>query len=329
MDQQSLLSMVVLWKNRKFDYATFMRELREKFMESQQTGDYVPAVIQYYTFMADFITAASGPMWHFVPDYPGLSRTQSHEKFNQVVCETLGAKPGDKILEIGCGFGNIGRRVAEISGASVTGLTMGDNEVEEGNRRAKEEGLADRCEIVQGNYHSMPFKDKSFDKIFGIYTVKYSVDVNQVFKEMKRLLKPGGLWLSYEILVTDKYDPTNAYQRKLVETISTSTCMPPLWHGDDFRKAGDKVGMKLILDKDLCTGPKDQWYRCFTKTGVAAAVECGCTRGIMKFAESSGLFSKGFSDFYETCIVHPMTDFVHGGRMKIISGSVLMGWTKP
>merc|ERR1712039_256903 len=114
----------------------------------------------------------------------------------------------------------MGRQVAKISGCSVTGLTMADAEIVGANARIKAEGLEDRCTMVQGNYHNLPFEANSFDKVFGIYTLKYSAEVSKAIAEAARVLKPGGKFISYEILVSDTYDPTNKEDRQMVENIS-------------------------------------------------------------------------------------------------------------
>merc|ERR1712113_854155 len=107
---------------------------------------------------------------------------------------------------------------------------MADAEIVGGNARIEAAGLQRQCKMVQGNYHALPFDPDSFDKVFGVYTLKYSADLDRAIAEAARVLKPGGKFVSYEILVSDEYNPTDALQRSYVENISNSTCMPPLWH---------------------------------------------------------------------------------------------------
>merc|ERR550525_1253237 len=210
VDDQSLMSFFpILPRYRHVDFEAFMKYHNEAFLTGEKTGNYVPGVCNYYELMSDLITLTSGPFWHFVPMTKGLTRKECHNKFHHTIVEYLAAVADDKILEFGCGFGEIGRQVSKITGASVTGLTMSDMEIVGGIERIQQAGLQNRCTIVQGDYHHMPFDSCSFDKVFGIYTLKYSSDLTTAIAEAARVLKPGGRLLTYEIVVNDKYEPGN------------------------------------------------------------------------------------------------------------------------
>jgi len=331
VDDQSIASfLVVMWHYRKTDFVSFLRSHREALLEGQRTGDYVPGVCNYYRIMADLITISSGPFWHFVPMTKGLSRKHCHDQFHHTMSEFLDARGDDEILEFGCGFGEIGRQVAKISGAKVTGLTMADEEIAGGNERIVKAGLAGQCGMVQGNYHKMPFGDASFDKVFGVYTLKYSADLTTAFSEAARVLKPGGRLVSYEILTADKYDASNPEHERLVTNISHSTCMPPLWPSSAFRKAAEQAGLQAAKEVDLCEPENEEpWYSCFEKTRVYYVLKSSIVKKLVAVGEVLRILPVGFGDFYETCLIHPATDFVEAGRSGIITGSVMMVWEKP
>jgi len=219
--------------------------------------------------------------------------------------------------------------VALISGASVTGLTMADEEIAGGNERIKKAGLEGRCAMVQGNYHKMPFESETFDKVFGVYTLKYSADLTTALAEMARVLKPGGRFVSYEILVSDAFDADNKQHRYFVDNISHSTCMPPLWPAQAVRDAAEKAGLVAKEEIDLCSAPKEgAWYSCFERTGVHALLSSSAVVRLVRLAEAMHVLPKSFTDFFEACIVHPTTDFVNAGRLGIVTGSVMMVWEK-
>jgi len=328
MNPASLL--VVLVRYRRTNFTSFMKSHREALKTGLETGNYVSGVCNYYSLMSDLITCACGPYWHFTPLAEGCTRMECHDIFHHTTARYLGAQKGNDILEIGCGYGEIGRQVAKISGASVVGLTMANEEIDGANERIKRAGLEGQCRMVQADYHHLPFESASFDKVFGIYTLKYSSNVSQAIAEAARVLKSGGSFVSYEILVSDKYDPSDKEDRTLVENISYSTCMPALWSAQAFREAAAAAGLVLKVEEDLCSKPKErQWYCVFEDTCVFHLLMSSWVGRLVRLGEFLHILPKSFSDFYETCLVHPTTDFVLAGRKGIITGAVMMVWEKP
>jgi len=307
-----------------------MQTHRAALLEGQKTNNYVPGVCNYYRVMADLITITSGPFWHFVPMTKGLSRKDCHDKFHHTMVQYLDARKGNEIVELGCGFGEIGRQVARISGANVTGLTMADEEIAGGNARIAKAGLESQCKMVQGNYHNMPFGNNTFDRVFGVYTLKYSAELTKAVSEAARVLKPGGKFVSYEILVTDSFDATNAKHKVLTDTISHSTCMPDLWPASAFREAAQKAGLRPTAEVDLCAPEnEDPWYSCFERTGVYSLLTSRIVARLVRLGETLRILPPAFSEFYEACLIHPAVDFVDSGRLGIVTGSVMMVWEKP
>jgi len=314
---------------RSVDFVGFMKSHREAILEGQRTGNFVPGVCNYYRLMSDVITMSVGPYWHFTPLEEGKTRMECHDKFHHTMAEYLEAKKGEEILEIGCGYGEIGRQVAAISGVNVTGLTMADEEITGANERIVAAGLESQCNMVQGNYHDLPFGEKTYDKVFGVYTLKYSADLKRALAEATRVLKPGGTFVSYEILVSDKYNSSDPEHKSKVDAISHATCMPPLWHARDMRDAAAAAGLVPKREVDLCSVPKERgWYKCFTDTGIYYVLRSRLTYGLVRVSEVLRITPRGFTDFYDHCLVHPTTDFVECGQAGIITGAVMMVWTK-
>jgi len=319
----------IFFRYRRENFVDFMRSHRQAYKKGQETGDFCSGVCNYYRLMSDLITYCVGPYWHFTPMTEGYTRLECHDLFHHTMSKYLDAKQGDSILELGCGYGEIGRQVAKISGANVTGLTMADEEIVGANERIKGAGLEKQCRMVQGNYHNLPFEPGTFDKVFGVYTLKYSADVSLAISEAARVLKKGGKFVSYEILVSDKYDPSSKEDRQMVENISSSTCMPPLWSAGAFRDAAKKAGLTMQIEQDLCKLPKEgPWYKCFTETYVHYLLMSPTLFRIVRFAEAIRILPRSFSDFYDHCLVHPATDFVLAGQKGIITGAVMMVWEK-
>ncbi|HEX2910026.1 MAG TPA: class I SAM-dependent methyltransferase [Chloroflexia bacterium] len=114
----------------------------------------------------------------------------------------LGEVAGKEILELGCGGGQWVVRLAR-QGAKVTGQDISDAQIEYAQKFAEEVGVQPPGEahFVQGNAEDLSqWADESLDIVFSNFGAIGFVDIEQCFKEVGRVLKPGGLfaysWLS-------------------------------------------------------------------------------------------------------------------------------------
>ncbi|KAI6784822.1 uncharacterized protein J7T54_007915 [Emericellopsis cladophorae] len=83
-----------------------------------------------------------------------------------VVCEKLGLQKGDKMLDIGCGWGALVRYASENYGASATGVTLGRNQTAWGNSALKKAGIPeDQSKIVCMDYRDIEVPEGGFNKI--------------------------------------------------------------------------------------------------------------------------------------------------------------------
>jgi SAM-dependent methyltransferase len=112
--------------------------------------------------------------------------------------EQLGLKTGDKLLDLGCGFGRHAFEAAR-RGASVVALDAGRDEVEgvAGMFAAMLEAgeLAEgstHTNVVQGDALHLPFPDGSFDRVICSEVLEHILDDVAAMRELARVLRPGG-----------------------------------------------------------------------------------------------------------------------------------------
>ncbi len=104
-----------------------------------------------------------------------------------------GIKPGDYILDAGCGVGIPAIHFAQhFPGTRIEGMTVSDVEAREAQMRIQQAGLVGRVQVRVGDFHHLPFPDGVFDVAFFNDSVKYSRNLPQVFAEVYRVLRPGG-----------------------------------------------------------------------------------------------------------------------------------------
>ena len=129
---------------------------------------------------------------------------QSHLEFNS----------NDSILDIGCGGGaNLAVFLKKAPNGQITGIDYSDVSVEESteyNKVAVDEG---RCKVLKGDVSNLPFDDNSFDIITGFETVYFWPQIEDAFKQVLRVLKPGCTFL----VCNETDDKTNDTYARIIK----------------------------------------------------------------------------------------------------------------
>lgn len=102
----------------------------------------------------------------------------------------LGLKSGTKVLDVACGTGNLALPAARL-GATVTGVDIAPNLVEQARANAAKEGLS--AKFDEGDAEALPYDDASFDAVITMYGAMFAPRPDLVASELKRVVKSGGL----------------------------------------------------------------------------------------------------------------------------------------
>lgn len=111
----------------------------------------------------------------------------------------LRLRPGERLLDIGCGWGALVIRAAQEFGAQVLGVTLSRAQLEEARRRIAQANVQDRAQVELWDYRELPAI--TFDKIVSIGMFEHvgRARMPQYFKTAFRLLRQGGLFLNHGI----------------------------------------------------------------------------------------------------------------------------------
>jgi cyclopropane-fatty-acyl-phospholipid synthase len=129
--------------------------------------------------------------------------TAQEQKLDHI-CRKLRLKPGEKLLDIGCGWGSLVRWAAKRYGADATGITLSENQCTLANERIRAEGLSDRCRVLLRDYRDEP-GEGVYDKIasVGMFEHVGLKNLLDYFSIIRRLLKDGGIVLNHGITSVD------------------------------------------------------------------------------------------------------------------------------
>jgi cyclopropane-fatty-acyl-phospholipid synthase len=127
-----------------------------------------------------------------------LDRAQ--EKKLDLICRKLMLQPGERLLDIGCGWGGLILHAAERYGVHALGITLSDNQHAHVEAEIRRRGLAGRVEVRLMDYRDVP-EDHPFDKIasVGMFEHVGRRNLPAYFAKIHALLRPGGLVMNHGI----------------------------------------------------------------------------------------------------------------------------------
>jgi cyclopropane-fatty-acyl-phospholipid synthase len=124
---------------------------------------------------------------------------EAQEAKLELVCKKLGLREGERVLDVGCGWGSFVLHAATRHGVNAVGITLSEHQAELARQRARDAGVADRVEFRVADYREV--SDGPFDAIASIGMVEH-VGVEQIDVYARRLhglLRPGGRLLNHGI----------------------------------------------------------------------------------------------------------------------------------
>jgi cyclopropane-fatty-acyl-phospholipid synthase len=184
-------------------------ELRPRGKRHSRERD-ARAVRHHYDLPPEFFELFLGPSMTYscaIFSRGATTLEEAQETKLELVATKLDLQPGQRVLDIGCGWGSFAMHAAARHGAHVVGITLSPPQAELGRRRAAELGLADRVDIRVADYRELA--DEPFDAVASIGMVEH-VGSNQIdvyAHQVARLVKPGGRILNHGIARLRHTDP--------------------------------------------------------------------------------------------------------------------------
>jgi sterol 24-C-methyltransferase len=241
-----------------YDYDwTDEKELKQRF-----GPDYVHEIqkklVDYYSVLNHLCSIGQVEKM-YIPPAMDLSASiiANQALFEEMLCADLGMRPGDKILDLGCGRGRVASHMAQISGAHLVGMNIDPDQLECAKQYALGHGLTDHCQFLRGDVNDIPypFPNASFDHIYEIQCIfTISKDLGKTFKEIHRLLKPRGKFGCLEWTSLDKYDPANPHHQRLLRQIKPLIGAIGTHSIDQCIDLLQQAGFKILKNENASVG---------------------------------------------------------------------------
>jgi len=168
-----------------------------------------------------------------------------HNKYRRLA-EAINLQPGQKVLEIGCGWGGFAEYVAKNYDAKVVGLTISAQQRDFAQKRMQAAGLSDKVEIRFQDYRD---ERGQYDRIASIEMIEAVGEQfwPQYFTQLRDRLAPGGLAGIQAITIQDKF--FNAYRRE-VDFIQRYVFPGGMLPSPQVLKSlGEKFGVPVIRER--------------------------------------------------------------------------------
>ncbi len=235
--------------------------------------------------------------FHFAPLYRDKSFLESIRLHQTYLADRLDVQPGMRVLDIGCGIGGPLVAIAQHTGAAIVGLNNNEAQVEKARARAAAANLAQPAGFITCDHMRIDAPDGSFDRAYAIESMPHAVSKEAAFAEVYRILKPGGLFASYDWCMTSKFAPADADHASIKSEIMLGDALPDISLPWEIDRALEKAGFEVLVNDDLAETIRTgvPWYKAL---------------GAQKFTPV---------DFLKTPVGRRADALARGGRMGIFT----------
>ena len=196
---KSLLSLPKMGQSRPGNTAAKVRgALHSKERDRQATNYHYDRSNEFYALWLDARMIYSCA--YFATPDDELEKAQE-QKLNYL-CRKLRLQPGERLLDIGCGWGGLLIYAAQHYGVEADGITLSPQQAKLARERIKEAGLENRCHVEICDYREVS-KPRGYDKLVSVSMAEHIGKplLPTYFKQAWNLLRPGGVFLNHGINV--------------------------------------------------------------------------------------------------------------------------------
>jgi cyclopropane fatty-acyl-phospholipid synthase-like methyltransferase len=192
LHRNQLFRFCFTWGDVKFYFREFLKQNVTHSLESDH-GD----IAHVYNRGNDFYNWFLGPSMTYTSGMfrdPGESLEAAQDRKLETVCQYVQMKPGDRHLDIGCGWGPLITHAAKHHGSFSTGITLAKEQAEWARKRAADNGVGDRVQVIVDDYRNLPAA--KYDKITCLEMAEH-VGIKNFQKfllQVRSMLKDDGIF---------------------------------------------------------------------------------------------------------------------------------------
>jgi len=245
--------------NQKKNISSYVDRLSDEVLTERDTTN------EYYDLATDFYEYGWGSSFHFAARHKGESLAESIKRHEHFLALKLGLSAGQQVADLGMGVGGPLRSIAKFTGASVTGVTINDYQVRRAQKLTQQRESAEsasRMRYVQGDFTKLVpevFQPESLDACYYIESACHISNRTEVFSESVKALKKGGKLFTFEWVMTDRYDPSNAAHVEIKKGVEFGNGIEDLVSYKAALASLEASGFRILEHGDL-VDIAEEWY---------------------------------------------------------------------
>lgn len=250
-----------------------LREMTAAGEADRALHDQPQMVSRFYDVVTRFYEYGWGRSFHFSPRRSGEGLLAAQRRHEVGVGRLLGLGPGKQVADIGCGVAGPLVTIAKATGASITGINLNAYQIARGRRSVDRAGLQDTCSFVLASFMDVPLEDGSFDAAYSFESTCHAPDKPLCFKELYRLLRPGGELALIDWCLTGGFEENNPVHRDIRDRLEFGNATPNLLTTSRLLDVVRAAGFQILSARDqaLECDPDTPWYRSLQGRDVSFA----------------------------------------------------------
>ncbi|KAK2841685.1 hypothetical protein FQN49_006007 [Arthroderma sp. PD_2] len=227
----------------------------------ERRSEYMGVVNNYYDLVTDFYEEAWSQSFHFCRFTTGESFLHAIARHEHYLAYKLGIEEGMEVLDVGCGVGGPAREMARFTDCQVVGVNNNGYQIARARRHSQKAGLEKQVSFFKGDFMNLDFPKNTFDAVYAIEATVHAPSLQDVYKQIFNVLKPGGRFGVYEWVMTDRFDESKPEHRAIRLGIERGNGIVSMRTQSEAVEAIQAAGFVLEYEDDLAGRPDPvPWY---------------------------------------------------------------------
>lgn len=282
---------------------------------------------KYYDLVTDFFEFGWGKSFHFAPQKKEEKAETAMLRYEFKIADVLHLKSGMKVLDVGCGVAGPMKNIAQYSKANIVGLNINEYQIAKGKAYTERHGLGSLCSFHRASFMETGLEDECFDAIYAIEATPHAPDKVLCFKELFRLLKPGGLFAGYEYCLLEAFDEQNTEHVQIMEDLEHGGGLQRTLRKEEIAEAFRLAGFEVLELTDDCTEHLS-WILPLEKGFRSSKIGRILTNWMVRVLEFVRIAPKG-STKVSSFLNLGANAFVEAGKRKIFTPNLFFLVKKP